>query len=75
EVKNRFAVGDTLELMTPDGNIQYQLDEIHQERNGKSLAVAPGSGHQVRIPVPDNIPLDHIDRGLLLRSLDKAIQT
>ncbi|MDH5353141.1 MAG: tRNA 5-hydroxyuridine modification protein YegQ [Gammaproteobacteria bacterium] len=75
EVKNRFAVGDTLELMTPDGNIQYQLDEIHQERNGESLAVAPGSGHQVRIPVPDNIPLDHIDRGLLLRSLDKAIQT
>ena len=32
DVKNRFAVGDTLELMTPEGNIQYQLGTIHQER-------------------------------------------
>ena len=75
EVKNRFAVGDTLELMTPEGNIEYLLDAIHQERNGESLTVAPGSGHRVRIPVPDNIASEHIDRGLLLRRLDKAIQT
>lgn len=75
EVKNRFSVGDTLELMTPDGNVEYQLDEIHQERNGESVAVAPGSGHHVRIPLPDNMPVGHIDKGLLLRSLDRAIET
>ncbi len=73
EVKNRFSVGDTLELMTPDGNTEYQLDEIRQERNGEHLTVAPGSGHKVRIPVPDNMPMRHIDRGLLLRSLDKSV--
>ena len=75
DVKNRFAVGDTLELMTPEGNIQYQLGTIHQERNGEAMTVAPGSGHHVRIPLPENIPVEHIDKGLLLRSLDKAIQT
>lgn len=75
EVKNRFSIGDTLELMTPDGNVEYQLDEIHQERNGESLSVAPGSGHHVRIPLPDNMPVGHIDKGLLLRSLDRAIET
>lgn len=75
EVKNRFAVGDTLELMTPEGNIEYQLDEIHRERNGEALMVAPGSGHQVRIPIPDKLPGKHLDNGLLLRSLDKAISS
>ena len=39
------------------------------------MTVAPGSGHHVRIPLPENIPVEHIDKGLLLRSLDKAIQT
>ena len=72
EVKNRFAVGDTLELMTPDGNIEFQLDHIQQERNGEAMTVAPGSGHRVRIPVPDNAPMLHIDKGLVLRSLEKT---
>jgi putative protease len=72
DVKNRFAVGDTLELMTPDGNLEFHLDDIRQERNGKALDVAPGSGHHVRIPVPENTPMQHIEKGLLLKSLKKT---
>ncbi len=75
DVKNRFAVGDTMELMTPSVNIEYQLKEIRQDRNGEALTVAPGSGHKVRIPIPENLPREHIHKGLLLRSLNKAISS
>lgn len=75
DVKNRFSVGDTMELMTPAGNFEYQLDEIRQERNGEALSVAPGSGHKVRIPLPHGLPKESIDKGLLLRSLDKSISS
>ncbi len=75
DVKNRFSVGDRLELMTPEGNIEYQLEEIRQERNGEAINVAPGSGHKVRIPIPHKLPTEHLAKGLLLRSLDKAISS
>ncbi|MCP4488077.1 MAG: tRNA 5-hydroxyuridine modification protein YegQ [Gammaproteobacteria bacterium] len=75
DVKNRFSVGDTVELMTPDGNIEYRLNAMQQERSGEAIDVAPGSGHQVRIPIPDDLPSMHVDKCLLLRSLDKAIAT
>ncbi len=73
DVKNRFGIGDTLELMTPDGNIEYQLESLCQERNGESIDVAPGSGHRVRIQIPPGTPLTHIDNALILRSLEKSI--
>jgi putative protease len=50
DVKNRFAVGDELELITPDGNRRFQLGEMH-DLHGQSIEVAPGSGHRVRIPL------------------------
>lgn len=75
DVKNRFSVGDNLELMTPTGNFEYRLEEIRQERNGEALSVAPGSGHKVRIPLPRDLPKESIDKGLLLRSLDKSISS
>lgn len=73
EVKNRFAVGDTLELMTPEGNIEYTLDSMVQDRSGEPIEVAPGSGYQVRIPLPENVPVKQITRGLLLRNLQKTV--
>lgn len=48
EVKNRFAVGDTLELIHPQGNKLITLAYI--EKNGESVQVAPGNGIQVRLP-------------------------
>ncbi len=55
EAKNRFEVGDTLELITPSGNRTIVLDAM-EDRRGKTIAAAPGSGHIVRIALPD-LPL------------------
>ncbi len=49
-VKNRFSVGDQLELITPEGNQQFKLDYLENER-GEQLKYAPGSGHVVKIPL------------------------
>jgi U32 family peptidase len=50
-VKNRFAVGDQLELISPDGNRDIVLERMEDD-DGKPLDVAPGGGWRVRIPVP-----------------------
>ena len=52
EVKNKFSVGDRLEIIRPGGNRAVQLNEMTNLR-GESLDTAPGSGHQVLIPWPD----------------------
>ncbi|XNM86051.1 U32 family peptidase C-terminal domain-containing protein [Escherichia coli] len=50
-MKNKFSVGDSLELMTPQGNINFTLEHIHLKRQRRSYAdstrrwlycVAPG---------------------------------
>jgi putative protease len=50
-VKNRFACGDTIELVQPTGNRDYRITTM---QNGKreSVEVAPGSGHRVWLPLP-----------------------
>ena len=49
-VKNRFQVGDRLELIHPGGNRIIELHAI-SSLEGEPLSVAPGSGHRVRIPL------------------------
>ena len=51
DVKNRFSVGDTLELIVPEGNHPFTLEAIRSQQ-GEAMDVAPGSGHIVTIPVP-----------------------
>ncbi|MCP4878811.1 MAG: U32 family peptidase, partial [Gammaproteobacteria bacterium] len=72
DVKNRFSVGDTLELMTPEGNLEYVLDRMYREKNGEPIKVAPGSGHRVRIPLPGDAASANITKGLLLRNTSIA---
>ncbi len=64
EVKNKFLVGDTLELLTPAGNVSFMLNEM-QDKDGKPLEVAPGGGWKVRIP----LPAEAGEYGLLVRDL------
>jgi putative protease len=52
EVRNRFEVGDRLEIVTPDGNASFTLKELIG-RDGQPADAAPGSGHVVRIPAPE----------------------
>ena len=49
-VKNRFSVGDTLEVFHPDGNTTMLLSEM-TDKDNNPISVAPGSGHIVRIPL------------------------
>ena len=61
EVKNRFQVGDRLEVIHPSGNRIIDLTEMRSVE-GESLTTAPGSGHRVRIPLPGELA-----RGMLAR--------
>ena len=61
-----FAVGDALELMTPQGNHRFQLDHL-EGRDGKAALIAPGSGHRVKIPRPPQC--DAGEYALLIRNL------
>lgn len=49
--KNRFAIGDRLEVITPAGNRELILDHI-EGLDGQRRDRVPGGGHEVRIPLP-----------------------
>ena len=66
EVKNRFELGDTLELMTPQGNHTFNLTHL-ENRQGDSVDAAPGSGHRVKIPRPEGVQANEFS--LLVRNL------
>ncbi len=51
EVKNRFAVGDQVEVVHPGGNRRLTIERI-ENACGAEIAVAPGNGHRVWIPLP-----------------------
>jgi putative protease len=56
DVKNRFERGDQLELITPQGNKRFILGDLENQK-GAAIEAAPGSGHTVRIPMQDALPL------------------
>ena len=68
DVKNRFVVGDSLELMTTKGNITFTLTEI-KDRKGNLIEDAKGSGHIVEIPIPADVDMQY---ALLIRNLPSS---
>jgi len=66
DVKNKFCTGHSLELMTPQGNIIFEL-EYMQNKKGESITDAKGSGHIVKIPLNESVNLDH---AILMRNLE-----
>lgn len=71
DVKNRFSVGDQLELMTPDGNVSFSLDFM-LDKQGMSLDVAKGSGHMVKVVLPKAVDAQY---GILMRYLEAGQDT
>ncbi len=65
DVKNKFAAGDELQLLTPSGNHLFKLSQI-EDLYGKSMDEVPGGGYQVRIP----LPLASGEMGLITRMMD-----
>ncbi|MBK1721857.1 prephenate-dependent tRNA uridine(34) hydroxylase TrhP [Thiocystis violacea] len=64
DVKNRFQIGDALELMSPAGNGEFRLEAM-KTLDGDPLSVAPGAGWRVYIRTPHAAG----DMGLLTRAL------
>ncbi|MES9858491.1 MAG: tRNA 5-hydroxyuridine modification protein YegQ [Sedimenticola sp.] len=65
DVKNRFAVGDELELITPEGNQLFRLQLLLDDK-GEEMSVAPGGGYHVQVQLPVAL---RTDKGLLTRVL------
>lgn len=70
-VKNKFMVGDLVELMTPKGNYNFRLEKMYN-RKFEPIEVAPGDGHRVYIEIDKSIDLNY---ALLLRYLDEGKDT
>ena len=68
DVKNRFAVGDTVQLMTPQGNQRFTLNTL-LDKNGKAADVAPGSGHRMRIPLDGQLDEQALRYGLIVKDI------
>ncbi|MFC1235856.1 tRNA 5-hydroxyuridine modification protein YegQ [Vibrio sp. UBA2437] len=71
DVKNKFLVGDRLELMTPNGNITFTLETM-ENRKSESIEDAKGNGHFVFIPVPEELNLEY---ALLMRNFSNGEDT
>ncbi|ALM52746.1 tRNA 5-hydroxyuridine modification protein YegQ [Halomonas huangheensis] len=69
DVRNRFAVGDSVELMTPAGNRRFTIAHL-ENRSGQSIDVAPGSGHVVRLALEgETMDAEQLKFALLMRDL------
>jgi len=68
DIKNKISVGDELELLTATGNRQFILQTM-QDKNGKPVDCAPGSGHQVWLDIDNDI--NDVTLGLLCRNLNE----
>jgi putative protease len=65
DVKNKFAVGDKLELILPEGNQDIILEGM-QDMYGHGMDEALGGGYEVKIPLPAGS-----SHGLISRYFDK----
>lgn len=63
-VKNKFSVGDSVEMMTPKGNMTFVIETM-QNKKGQSITAGLGDGHIVYIPIDEEIALDY---ALLMRN-------
>jgi U32 family peptidase len=63
DVKNKFQVGDKLEIIHPSGNHIVVLNEM-KSLQGETLTTAPGSGHRVQIPLQGELAKGMVARFL-----------
>lgn len=68
DVKNKFCVGDSIEVMTPAGNVTLVLDQM-KDRHDKPIEAALGSGWIARIPNPfKGLSADVLKFALVMRN-------
>ena len=69
EAKNKFSVGDSIEVILPQGCFHTTVDSMITEYN-ETLKVAKGSGYRVWIPMPEIKP----ELGFIARNFDEKIK-
>jgi len=70
-VKNKFNISDSLELMTPQGNINFTLETM-ENQNGEVVESSKGVGYTVYIPVPKDLDLNY---ALIMRNFTHGEDT
>ncbi|WP_294033746.1 tRNA 5-hydroxyuridine modification protein YegQ [uncultured Moraxella sp.] len=75
EVKNKLMVGDTIEIMTPQGNITYTLDQMWNKK-GEPIDGALGSGWICQIINPfKDMDHDVLKFALIMKQVNEPIYT
>ena len=69
EAKNKFSVGDSIEVILPQGCFQATVESMVTEYN-EELKVAKGSGYRVWIPMSKIKP----ELGFIARNFDEKIK-
>ncbi len=69
EAKNKFSVGDSVEVVLPSGCFDIKIESMLTEYN-EVLKVAKGSGYRVWIPMPEIKP----ELGFIARNFDDKIK-
>ncbi len=73
DVKNKFKVGDRLELFSPNKNQYFILESLFSEK-GELIDVAPGSGWRVGVQLPEGVDVSEIQGfSLLIRYLESSM--
>ncbi|MGR9046882.1 MAG: prephenate-dependent tRNA uridine(34) hydroxylase TrhP [Gammaproteobacteria bacterium] len=52
DVKNKFSVGDRIEVILPDGNRDIVVERM-EDLHGRPMQEALGGGYEVKIPLPE----------------------
>ncbi|WP_298773111.1 tRNA 5-hydroxyuridine modification protein YegQ [uncultured Shewanella sp.] len=71
DVKNKFSVGDSVEIMTPQGNLTLTIETLLNRKN-ETVTFGLGSGHFVFLNVPADM---NIHKAILLRNLPQEHDT
>ena len=64
-VKNKFILGDLVEVMTPNGNFLMNIEKMENEK-GQPVEIAPGIGYTIYLKIQEDIDLSY---ALLMRDL------
>ncbi|MBT8126088.1 MAG: tRNA 5-hydroxyuridine modification protein YegQ [Gammaproteobacteria bacterium] len=71
DVKNKFCVGDKLQLVTPQGNQDFVVENM-ADKHGNAITAALGSGYFVRMQLPESAN-DHSLLAKYLHSHDQIV--
>lgn len=75
EIKNKLCVGDTIEIMTPKGNLSYVLEQMWDNKSNP-IEAALGSGWTAQIVNPfSDIDDSDLQFALVMKNVQQPIYT